>query len=122
MNREEVIDVTPVDPKERRRGLTSGLVLVTLGLVFLGQSLGWPVPANWWALFILIPAIPSVVNAIGFARDGKGWDALRALRPALVFLLVAGVFLLNLDWSKIWPVFLIFAGVSMLLPRKDVRV
>jgi hypothetical protein len=28
---------------------------------------------------------------------------------------VAGVFLFDLDWGNIWPIFLIIAGVSVLL-------
>lgn len=116
--KDTIIDITPDRPADHRRGLTGGLVMITLGLVFLGRSLGWPVPENWWALFILIPAVPGLVRAIALLGSGRGVEAFRAFGSSLVLVIVAAAFLLNLDWSRVWPAFLILAGVSMLLPKR----
>jgi hypothetical protein len=49
----------------------------------------------------------------------RGIEALRAIGSSLVLVIVAAAFLLHLDWSRVWPVFLILAGVSMLLPKRE---
>jgi hypothetical protein len=47
-----------------RNGWIVGLVLIALGGVFLLQNAGVPVLlGNWWALFILIPAVAAFASA-----------------------------------------------------------
>ena len=47
-----------------RSGWILGLVLIAVGGVFLLQNSGFPVlVGNWWALFILIPAIGAFAAA-----------------------------------------------------------
>lgn len=86
MENTNTYNVNPATSRERRRGLTGGLVLISLGLVFLGHSLGWPVPENWWAVFLLIPAVPSLVRGAALFRNGRSLAALRALTSSLVLL------------------------------------
>ena len=94
-----------------------GFVLIALGAIFLLQNLtSWQLN-NWWALFILIPAISSLANAWRAYRAKGRLDsgASGALTAGVIMLLVALVFLLNLSWGAIWPVFLIVIGVGALL-------
>ncbi|HLF28942.1 MAG TPA: hypothetical protein VJG32_21660 [Anaerolineae bacterium] len=94
-----------------------GVILIVLGLVFLVQNLTGFELGNWWAIFILIPAIGSLATAwrIIQANGGRVTPAARGpLTGGLILITVAAVFLFNLDWGAIWPVFLIIIGVSAL--------
>jgi hypothetical protein len=35
----------------------------------------------------------------------------------ILFTAVAAIFLLELPWGRVWPVFIILAGLGMLLPN-----
>ncbi len=59
-----------------------GFALIAVGVLFLVQNyLGYELH-NWWALFVLIPAV-------GFFSSA---------------------------WYRVWPIFVILAGVGLLLP------
>jgi hypothetical protein len=94
-----------------------GVVLIVIGIIFLLQNIrGFPI-GNWWALFILIPAIGSLITAWRVYRaNGRLTAAVRGpLVGGFILLLVACAFLFNLDWGKVWPFFLIIAGIGALL-------
>lgn len=97
-----------------------GLVLVLIGGYLLLRNLGI-IPddfalQNWWALFILIPAFGALYNAWrNYQEAGQFTDAARRpLIGGLVLLVVAGIFLFNFNWSLVWPVLLILAGIAVL--------
>ena len=99
-------------------GWIAGVVLVLLGIVFLLQNMGAMVLGNWWALFILIPAIGAF---------GRAWSAFQnndsrlntaargSLIGGLVLTLIALVFLFNLNWGVLGPMILIILGLGALL-------
>ena len=94
-----------------------GVALIALGLVFLVENyLGYELH-NWWALFILIPAIGSFSSAWYVWRNGHSTAAARSFTMGILFTAVAAIFLLGLPWGRIWPVFIILAGIGMLLPN-----
>ncbi|MGZ3701164.1 MAG: hypothetical protein ACXWSD_05245, partial [Bdellovibrionota bacterium] len=112
MQTRETIDITPEQkPEQRRRGLTGGLIMVGLGCLFLAKGSGVPVPENWWAFFVLLPAIPYLARAWADFSRGEVSAAFRPFLKAMMFVAISAAFLLNLDWERVWPVFLIFAGV-----------
>ena len=79
---------------------------------YTGVELG-----NWWALFILIPASGALAAAWAAWRAGMHPAAVSGpLVGGLAMLTVAAIFLLELQWSRVWPVFLILAGIGALLP------
>ena len=94
-----------------------GLGLVLLGLVFLLNNLGYLAVGNWWALFILLPAAGGYINAYLQYRDaGRLTAAARgSLIGGVIFTLIATLLLFELDWGKLWPLFIIVAGISALL-------
>jgi hypothetical protein len=98
-------------------GWLGGAVLILLGAVFLLQNLGLAYPANWWALFILIPALGAFGAAWNmYQQTGQlGASARGALIGGALLTLVAAVFLFNLNWGLVVPVLLILAGIAMLV-------
>jgi len=97
-----------------------GLILIILGGVFLMQNTGmYKIPfANWWALFILIPAFGSLDRAYrayknadnqltGFARN--------SMFVGLILTMVAGMFLFNLNWTIFGPILIILVGIGILI-------
>lgn len=96
--------------------LLPGLVLITLGVIFLLNKLTGFELDNWWALFILIPAVNNLSSALAiYRKSGQFGRGVRSrLFFALFFTLLAAVFLINLNFELIWPAFLILAGIGVL--------
>ena len=95
-----------------------GAVLIALGLIFLAQNLNIFVFHNWWALFILIPAVGSLVTAWNiYQANGSQWTAAARgpLVTGVILVLVTATFLFGLSWGLIVPLLLILAGVAALL-------
>ena len=106
----------------RRGGWAIGAVVIIIGVVFLGKNAGWFGTDwgfhNWWALFILIPTLGSLGGAWrAYSSNGHrlGGEVARALMTGLLLLAVTIIFLLELDWGKVWPVLLVIAGIGLLM-------
>ena len=96
-----------------------GLILIVLGGLFLLRNTGtFDIPLrNWWALFILIPAIGSLDTARRMYRaagDQLTGPARGSLLVGLVLLFVTAVFLFDLNWSLFGPILIILAGIAIL--------
>lgn len=113
----------PREPRHTNDGSQAwiaGAVLLALGLIFLLRNLGiFDLRLNnWWALFILIPAVGSFSTAYRMYR-GNGGHMTEAVRGpfigGLILTAVTLVFLFGLSWAVVWPVFLIIVGVGALL-------
>jgi hypothetical protein len=97
--------------REQASATTWGLVLIALGIVFLGDRLDW-MPGfgihRLWPVLIIIAGLVrlTVPNPAG-PRQGIG------------FVLVGGIFLMHttryLPLHDSWPMFIVVAGVVMLL-------
>ncbi len=88
-----------------------------LGIIFLLGNVRWFYLNNWWALFILIPAVGSFADAWNVYRQAGRLNrrARGALISGCVFLLITATFLFNWNWGVVLPVLLIIWGVSILL-------
>ena len=103
------------------RGSTwvTGLIMILLGVAFLLRTTGnffFPLN-NWWALFILIPAIGAFDTAIRLYQHAGNQltsPALGSLLVGLVLTFVTASFLFNLNWSLFGPILLILAGIGIL--------
>jgi len=97
----------------------AGLVLILVGALILAQNLTDFNLSNWWALFILIPALSSLVDAWTiFQAERRLNAAVRGpLVTAVALLLVVAIFLFDPSWGIMWPMFVIIAGVGILLSR-----
>jgi hypothetical protein len=95
-----------------------GVVLVVAGAFLLLSNVAGFSLHNWWALFLLIPALGSLWTAYSIWRRNE-WRFNAASRGpligglCLVFLVV--IFLFDLDWGRAWPGFLIIVGGGLLL-------
>jgi hypothetical protein len=101
----------------RNNSWMAGVILIAIGLVFLATNLGGFALNNWWALFILIPAAFTFGNAYSdYKENGRLTKKGRGdLTGGLILSLIGCTFLLDWDWGKIWPLFLIIGGISALL-------
>src|SRR5580704_15125333 len=87
-----------------------GIILIGLGAIFLAQNFGYPLPNNWWALFLLLPAFASFATAWSmYQRNGSQLTppVTSALLTGVFLVLLSGVFLLGIDLGKFWPLILI---------------
>jgi hypothetical protein len=93
-----------------------GLVLIVLGVLFLFQNLTGFGLGNWWAIFILLPAFAAFWTAwTTYQADGKLTHRVANLLYGGSFPFLIGViFLFNLNWGGIWPLFLILAGLGVI--------
>lgn len=93
-----------------------GVVLIAVGVIFLFANLTGFYLQNWWALFILIPAISNFGKAWEkYQRNGRfTHSARRSLTGGAILTLIASAFLFDLDWGLVWPFFLIIGGVAAL--------
>jgi hypothetical protein len=101
-----------------RSGRILGLIMIAVGAVFLLQNAGLPVlVGNWWAMFILIPAIGAFAAAWTLYRqDGHFTPRVIGLvTGGLVPLTIALIFLFNFNFGSAWPVLLVVLGAGILL-------
>jgi hypothetical protein len=109
---------TQKPPAPRKPAWIAGGVLILVGVVFIVQNVAGFAFNNWWALFILIPALGSLVTAYQmYVRNDRRFTVASRgpLVGGLILLAVTAVFLFSLDWGKVWPLFLILIGAGMLL-------
>jgi hypothetical protein len=106
---------------DRPSGFILGGILILIGAILLARNVtGWDFGNwNWWALFILLPAVGSLANAWRmYQAEGRVTAAMRGpLVGGLILLLVTTILLFDLDWGTVWPVFLIIIGLGALVVR-----
>ncbi|MCB9419864.1 MAG: hypothetical protein H6667_08670 [Ardenticatenaceae bacterium] len=93
-----------------------GIILIAIGVIFLFTNLTGFHLDNWWALFIMIPAVKNFGSAWNsYQRHGRFTKSARgSITGGLILTLVASAFLFGLDWGLVWPFFLIIGGVAAL--------
>ena len=137
---EQFQDNEPIDRHEARRqrreerrevggnNWIAGVILVVLGGIFLMRNIGifHFTFTNWWALFILIPALSSLDKAFRAYRNAGNQltsHARNSLLVGLFLTFLSASFLFSFDWSYFGPILLILAGAGVLftamLPVKE---
>jgi len=112
-----------IEERRARRGTRyggswiGGAILIFLGVMILLQNYTSTNVENWWALFILIPAVGAFGRAWRtYQRDGKLSSPARAsLIFGFLLTMVTAVFLFELDWGILGPVLLLIAGLGLLI-------
>lgn len=102
------------------RSWNGGAILIGLGVIFLLHNLNVFHLDNWWALFILMPAVANLGTAWrSYQQHGRLTPkAHGSLTGGVILSLVAATFLFSWSWSVMWPVFLIVGGLSALLHNR----
>ena len=93
-----------------------GAILIALGVIFLLQQMGYSLPANWWVVFLAIPAIAALFSAWrSYQRDGTiAGPARGALISGVILAIIAVAVFFNFDLGAIWPILLILLGVVVI--------
>ena len=102
--------------RRSRNSWIGGAVLILIGVILLLQNLGKTVLENWWALFILIPALGAFANAWRSYQEAGGHltgSARGSLLGGFILTMVAAIFLFNLNWALLGPILLILAGIGI---------
>lgn len=107
-------------PQPRDRNATApAAALIIVGGIFLLRNLDLlPIYSNWWALLMLVPLFFLGQRILELRSKHGGSLPAAARGPVTGFLSVALVmiiFLLDLDWGEVWPLFIILVGVSFLI-------
>jgi hypothetical protein len=97
----------------------AGVILILLGGMFLLRNTGsFEFPLNnWWALFILIPAVSSFENAVRLYRAaGDQFDARArsALLLGLFLTFITVMFLFDISWNFVGPILIILVGLAII--------
>jgi hypothetical protein len=100
----------------------AGIILIGLGAAFLAQNIGFKVIPldNWWALFILIPAVGAFGAALRTYRSaGNQWTApaRSSLLGGIVLTFLVFGFLFRIGWKYFGPILIILAGLGILSNR-----
>lgn len=96
----------------------AGLMITGVGVILLMQTLGIYTLRNWWALFILLPAIGAFTAAWKAYRSADGHLTLAsrgALIGGLFLTTIAVAFMFNLNLTIVGPLLLILAGLGLIL-------
>jgi multidrug transporter EmrE-like cation transporter len=115
--RESKMNTESSEIKHRNGNWIAGAVLIVLGFIFLLQNFMNIHLGNWWALFIMIPAVGAFGRAWQAYNESGGQlnsAARRSLMGGLLLTMLTAVFLFNLSWSVLGPLFLILIGLSIL--------
>ncbi len=101
-----------------------GLAIVIIGGLLLARNLGfnWAFLyfQHWWALFILLAAIPPLQSAFtNYQKAGWSPAVANSLISAGAIVILALLFLLNLSLLTWWPVFIIVAGLMVIAGQRN---
>lgn len=113
---------TPTRPIRWR--LFPAIAIIAIGLLFLANNLGYNLAfldrGNWWAVIILLAAFAPLTHAYERHRAVGRIDAevMYSLLSAAGVVLVAVLFLFELDWGTWWPLFVILGGLFTLIPHR----
>lgn len=118
--------VESIGAKERTFRLSGwgGMAMVVFGLLTLWFTMNGRMIENWWAGFILLPALFFILLAGGmfYWLDGRFNIAVTVnLGIGITILTVAIMFFLNLDWAVWWPMMIIVPGFAVMLNRLALR-
>lgn len=102
-----------------------GLIFIGGGAIVLLNQMGiLSFELNWWALFILMPAVGALSGAYNRYRMTNSLFDMGVMMPALIglfmvalsFSMLVGVFW-NINWSLYWPIILMIIGLGIIVGR-----
>lgn len=103
-------------------GSIMAIIFIAVGVLLIASNIGGFEFDNWWVLFMFIPVALFVRNIyMDYQANGRLTAASTgAIIASLAILLTAATFIFEaITWSMIWPVGLIFAGISIFLGNRS---
>jgi len=102
-----------------------GIIFILGGAIVLLNQFGiLPFELNWWALFILMPAIGFFSGAYNRYRATGELFTMEVMFPGLlgIFMVIMSASLLvgdawDINWSLLWPFVFIIIGLGMIFGR-----
>lgn len=102
-----------------------GLAFLVGGIIVLLNQTGLvSFDFNWWALFIIFPAVGSFSNAYKRYRATNNLFDMGVMMPVLIglFMLALAYNLLsgngwNFNWNFLWPAIFVIIGLGMIFGR-----
>jgi len=96
------------------------VILILVGIGLLVSNFTSFTFDNWWALFLLIPAIAMLRNVwVDYQENGRLTSKCTGpLIGGLAILVTVVIFLFNLSWSGLWPLAFVFGGIAVLLSSR----
>lgn len=90
-----------------------GLVLVVVGIMFLGNNLDWwnvnLFFRGWWTLFIIIPSIYGL-----FDNTDKTGSSISLIVGILLLLAAQDIISYGMIWKILFPIIIIIVGLSLI--------
>ena len=111
-------DATPARSSSRYGAWIPGVALIGLGVVFLVQNYLGREIHNWWALFILLPVFFTLERGYTSLQAGRTAEAIGQLIGGLLLVALIVIFLFDLPFGQIWPIFLIIGLLTLLFSRR----
>lgn len=113
----------PTQTSRQNYPFLGGIALILIGGIFTLQNFDVIyIGHNWWALFMLIPISYTLASAFKRRRENGGTfpaEARGSLIGAAAITLVMCIFLFELNWGEMWPVFLILGGLSIIFSARS---
>jgi hypothetical protein len=113
----------PTQTSQQNYSFIAGVALIVIGGIFMLRNFDMiDLGHNWWAWFMLIPLAYTLSSAFKRRRESGGTfppEARGSLIGAAVLALVMCIFLFDLNWGAMWPVFLILGGLSVILGARS---
>jgi hypothetical protein len=95
-------------------GMTGGLILILLGVLFLLAAMDYISWSGWWRYFLMGLGVILILEAIiRSASPSYRKDITGKLIGGIVLIFIGGSFVIG--WSNWWPLILIAVGVGILL-------
>jgi hypothetical protein len=99
-----------------------GIGMIILGALFLLANFDIiDFGHRWWALFFLIPISYMTADLIHRRKSGDQGRS-RQSRGSLIGVvslsMLMVIFLFDMRWSIVWPVFIIIGGISIILSQR----
>ena len=103
--------------RDARSPLVIGLILLVIGAGLLATNLGYTLPFHiwrYWPFVLIVPGLIAIaVPSRHISRSGGVWLLATGVYGAI------GVYeLFGLGWGSAWPVFVIAAGLAMILDER----
>jgi hypothetical protein len=114
---EQSVPETPHQSAHNKAHWLPGAILVGLGILFLLNNIFGLTINNWWALFILIPAVSKFRKAYDLLQSEGEFTrpVWSALAGGVLLSLLSAAMLFNLNWGLVLPSFLIIGGLALVL-------